>query len=84
MPERETREAEVRSSGCDLFLAAGSSLVVYPAAQMPVVAKRGGARLVIINLTETPHDHYADVVIAEKTGEALSRIVTRAREKLPS
>jgi len=82
MPERETRESEVRSSACDLFLAAGSSLVVYPAAQMPVIAKRGGARLVILNLTETPHDHHADVVIAEKTGETLSRIVALAKEKL--
>jgi NAD-dependent deacetylase len=81
MPERETGEAEVRSAGCDLFLAAGSSLVVYPAAQMPVIAKRSGARLVIMNLTGTPHDHYADCVIAEKTGETLARIVARVKEK---
>ncbi len=82
MPERETREAENRSSNCDLFLAAGSSLVVYPAAQMPVTAKRNGARLVILNLTPTPHDHYADIVISEKTGETLSQIVARAKAKL--
>jgi NAD-dependent deacetylase len=84
MPERETQEAGERSSGCDLFLAAGSSLVVYPAAQMPLLAKQGGARLVILNLTETPHDHHADVVINEKTGEAMSRIVARAKEKMNS
>jgi NAD-dependent deacetylase len=82
MPERETREAEERSAGCDLFLAAGSSLVVYPAAQMPLLAKRGGARLVIINLTETPHDSYADIIINEKTGETMSKVVARAKEKL--
>ena len=82
MPERETREAEHRSSGCDLFLSAGSSLVVYPAAQMPLIAKRSGARLVIMNLTPTPHDHYADITIAEKTGETLSQIVARVREKM--
>jgi NAD-dependent deacetylase len=81
MPERETREAESRSSMCDLFLAAGSSLVVYPAAQMPVVAKQNGAKLVIMNFTETPHDRYADVLIAEKTGETLSKIVKRVKEK---
>jgi NAD-dependent deacetylase len=80
MPERETREAELRSSQCDLFLAAGSSLVVYPAAQMPVVAKQNGAKLVIMNFTETPHDHYADVLIAEKTGETLSKIVARVKD----
>ncbi len=82
MPQRETRESEERSSSCDMLLAAGSSLVVYPAAQMPVIAKRSGARLVIINLTPTPHDHHADIVINEKTGETLSRIVARVREKL--
>jgi NAD-dependent deacetylase len=82
MPERETREAEIRSSGCDLFLAAGSSLVVYPAAQMPVVAKQNGAKLVIMNFTPTPHDGYADVLIAEKTGETLSKIVARVKEKI--
>jgi NAD-dependent deacetylase len=82
MPQRETHEAENRSASCDLFLAAGSSLVVYPAAQMPVTAKRNGARLVILNLTPTPHDHHADVVISEKTGETLSQIVTRAKARL--
>jgi NAD-dependent deacetylase len=81
MPERETREAEARSAGCDVFLAAGSSLVVYPAAQMPVIAKTNGAKLVIMNLTETPHDHYADVVIREKTGETLAKIVAKVKEK---
>ncbi len=82
MPERETRESERRSAGCDLFLAAGSSLVVYPAAQMPVIAKNSGARLVIFNLTPTPHDHHADVVIKEKTGEALSKVVTQVKAKM--
>jgi len=82
MPQQETREAERRSSDCDLFLAAGSSMVVHPAAQMPVIAKNSGARLVIFNLTPTPHDHSADVVINEKTGEALSQIVAQAKAKL--
>src|SRR4030065_2811455 len=45
MPVRETQEAGERSAACDLFLTAGSSLVVYSAAQMPLLAKRGGARL---------------------------------------
>lgn len=83
MPERETREAEERSSGCDLFIAAGSSLVVYPAAQMPQIAKQSGAKLIIMNLDKTPLDHYADAVIAEKTGETLNKIVKRVKEKQP-
>jgi len=82
MPERETREAEMRSATCDLFLVAGSSLVVYPAAQMPLIAKENGAKLVIINLTPTPHDHYADIVINEKTGQVLSQIVEQVKAKL--
>ena len=82
MPERETSESQKRAAGCDLFLVAGSSLVVYPAAQMPVVAKDNGAKLVIINLTSTPHDHYADIIINEKTGETLSRIVELVKAKL--
>ena len=82
MPERETREAEIRSAACDLFLVAGSSLVVYPAAQMPIVAKRSGAKLVIVNLTPTPHDDYADIVIHEKTGAVLSQIVEQVKAKL--
>jgi NAD-dependent deacetylase len=82
MPERETRESEARSAACDLFLAAGSTLVVYPAAQMPLIAKRGGARLVILNIGETPHDHHADIVIGEKTGETLTKIIARVKEKL--
>jgi NAD-dependent deacetylase len=82
MPERETRESEHRSANCDLFLAAGSSLVVYPAAQMPVIAKNNGARLVIFNLAPTPHDQRADIVIHEKTGETFSKVVSQVRARM--
>lgn len=82
MPERETSEAQKRAAACDLFLVAGSSLVVYPAAHMPVIAKESGARLVIINLMPTPHDRYADVVINEKIGETLSQTIDRVKAKL--
>ena len=63
MPERETQEAYHRSSTCDLFIVVGSSLVVQPAASMPLVAKRNGARLAIINRDPTPYDGIADVVV---------------------
>ena len=82
MPQKETREAETRSAACDLFLVAGSSLVVYPAAQMPLIARSSGAKLVIINLQATPHDQYADVVINEKIGPALSQIVEQVKARL--
>jgi NAD-dependent deacetylase len=81
MPEKETMEAERRSAGCDVFLVAGSSLVVVPAAQMPLTAKANGAKLIIINLMETPHDHYADVVINEKLGDTLSLLVDMVKAK---
>jgi NAD-dependent deacetylase len=82
MPERETHQAEAKAAACDLFLVAGSSLVVYPAAQMPLIAKENGARLIIINLTPTPHDHYADIVINKKTGPVLSQIIEQVKAKL--
>ena len=75
-------EAAFVTSTADIFVVVGTALVVYPAAQMPVIAKRSGAKLIIFNLTPTPHDHHADIVVNEKTGETLSRIVTRVKEKL--
>jgi NAD-dependent deacetylase len=83
MPVRETLEAEQRAKDSDLFIVVGSSLVVYPAAMMPLHAKRAGARLVIVNLSETPHDPLADVRIAEKAGPVMDRIVTLVRSRLP-
>ena len=82
MPAQETQQAESRAAACDLFLAVGSSLAVYPAAQMPLIAKDNGAKLIIINLTPTPHDRYADIVINEKTGETLSQIVAQVKARL--
>ncbi len=83
MPEKETKEAMDRSAACDLFLVCGSSLVVYPAAQMPLIAHEHGANLVIINLMETPHDDYADVVINAKIGETLPKVIelVKARQR---
>ena len=58
----------------DLFFAIGSSLVVHPAAGLPPLAKRNGARLVIINRTPTDQDGLADVVLDESIGNALTAI----------
>jgi NAD-dependent deacetylase len=54
---------------CDLMLVFGSSLVVYPAAELPMIAVENGARLVIVNLEPTCYDHMADVMIQGKLGE---------------
>jgi len=80
MPEWETREAERCSRGCDLFIAVGSSLVVYPAAQMPAYAAGAGARLIVVNMTPTYIDEHADVVIRQKAGVALAEILKRVEQ----
>ncbi|MFV0280945.1 MAG: SIR2 family NAD-dependent protein deacylase [Rhodoblastus sp.] len=72
MPENEMRRAHEEASTCDLFLAAGSSLVVYPAAGLPVLAKRNGAFLVIVNRDETPLDSAADLVLRGDIGTILA------------
>lgn len=82
MPERETAEAERRSAQCDLFVVVGSSLVVYPAASMPLIATRGGAKLVIVNSEPTAQDMFADAVLRGKAGELLPEIVRRVKEGL--
>jgi NAD-dependent deacetylase len=82
MPERETQEAYHRSSLCDLFIVVGSSLVVQPAASMPLVAKRNGARLVIINRDPTHYDEMADVVIHGQAGSAMATILEHVKKEL--
>jgi NAD-dependent deacetylase len=77
MPEREMARAEKAALDCDLFLVLGSSLVVYPAAGFPLLAKRNGARLVIVNREPTDQDEAADLVINGEIGPALSAAVGR-------
>jgi NAD-dependent deacetylase len=82
MPVKETQEAYERSSACDLFIVIGSSLVVQPAASMPVTAKRNGARLVIINRDPTPCDHMADVVLHDQAGATMTALLKCVKEIL--
>jgi NAD-dependent deacetylase len=82
MPERETQEAYHRSSLCDLFMVIGSSLVVHPAASMPLVAKQNGARLIIINRDPTPYDGTADRVIHGQAGPTMNAILKELKQGL--
>jgi NAD-dependent deacetylase len=75
MPEREMQRAEQLTLDCDLFLAVGSSLVVWPAAGFPLLAKRNAARLVIINREPTEFDEIADLVIRQDIGTVLSPFI---------
>jgi len=67
--------AEKAARGCDLFLALGTTLTVYPVAALPGLALEGGARLVIANAEATPYDPQADAVLRGNLGEVLPGIV---------
>lgn len=75
MPEAQMRRATELAAHCDLFLAIGSSLVVWPAAGFPMLAKKSGARLAIINNEPTEQDEFADLVIRHDIGETLGPFV---------
>ncbi|WP_255468600.1 Sir2 family NAD-dependent protein deacetylase [Reyranella sp. CPCC 100927] len=75
MPEIEMERAREETMACDLFVVLGSSLVVYPAAAFPMMAKRNGARLVILNRDPTDQDDAADLVIHDEIGPTMSRAV---------
>ena len=75
MPEDEMERAREVALEADLCITIGSSLVVYPAAGFPIMAKRNGARYVILNRDPTDQDPIADLVINAEIGPTLSRAV---------
>lgn len=75
MPLDEMQKAETATLACDLFIAIGSSLVVYPAAGFPRMAKENGAGLVIINGEPTDQDGWCDLVVHEQIGVTLAQVV---------
>lgn len=75
MPLDEMQRAEGATLESDLFVAIGSSLVVYPAAGFPVMAKRRGAKLVILNREPTELDSLADLVMNVDAGDTLEKLV---------
>jgi NAD-dependent deacetylase len=75
MPEGAMRRAEAATRAADLFLSIGSSLVVWPAAGFPALAKRNGARLVILNREPTDFDEFADLVVREDIGDVLENFL---------
>jgi NAD-dependent deacetylase len=80
LPVKDRQESYKHSQMCELFIVVGSSLVVYPAADMPAVALEAGAKLVIINQGETPFDEHAHLRFDEKIGEVLPPVVKRLKE----
>jgi NAD-dependent deacetylase len=75
MPVEAMRRAEAVARQCDLFIVFGSSLLVYPAAALPMVAKANGAALAIVNREPTDMDGRADLVIHAEIGAVLQEIV---------
>jgi len=75
LPAEVLAEAFDLSMSTDLVLALGSSLVVEPAASIPLQARNNGARLIIINNTDTPLDGLADVVVHQSIGATLSQVL---------
>jgi len=78
LPEDALRTAVAVARATDLMLVVGTSLVVNPAARLPVIAKQAGARLVILNLSETPLDDEADIRVTTGAGPALAYIADQA------
>jgi NAD-dependent deacetylase len=75
MPEAAMRRARAEAQAADLFIVLGSSLVVYPAAGLPVLAVQNGAKLAIINREPTPMDEIADILVRRPIGEAFGDAV---------
>ena len=76
MPEAEMARAEAASLACDLMLVMGSSLGVYPAAGFPLLAKRNGAKLAILNRETKPtQDPYADLVMHAEIGPTMRAVI---------
>jgi NAD-dependent deacetylase len=75
MPEVPMARSEAAAMACDLFLVLGSSLVVFPAAALPLRARSNGARLAIVNREPTDMDAFADLVLHDEIGPALEAVV---------
>jgi NAD-dependent deacetylase len=77
MPEAEMERAKDEAASCDLFLVLGSSLVVYPAAILPLVAHRRGARLAIVNREGTEQDNFFHLVLNAEIGPTMTAALAR-------
>ena len=77
MPKIEMQRAQLESLKADLFIVVGSSLVVFPAASLPLVAKENGAKLVIINQEKTDFDDLADLVINDSISKTFNEALNQ-------
>lgn len=82
LPIDVLREAEHRSRNCEICIVLGSSLVVYPAASLPMYALKSKAKLIIINIGSTSMDNMATVHIEGKSGEVMPKIIDKVKKKI--
>ena len=82
LPADVMSAASDHAKTCDLLIVIGSSLVVYPAAYLPAYASEAGAKLVIINMTGTSYDVVSDVVMYNRAGDVMKKIVERVKERI--
>lgn len=75
MPEQVMMRSFELANSCDLFITLGSSLVVQPANLLPLQAKKAGAKLILVNMSNTPYDEIMDVIITGKAGESMSAML---------
>jgi NAD-dependent deacetylase len=80
LPEDELKNAEFSAKNSDVFFSIGTSAEVYPAAMLPLIAKRSGAYVVEINTKPTVMSYELDEVITGKSGEILSSLVLKIKE----
>jgi NAD-dependent deacetylase len=80
LPEEVLMDSFNHAASCDLFLIIGSSLVVQPAATLPLHAKQAGARLILVNLSDTPYDSLIDIIVKGKATQAMRSIMTEFRK----
>jgi len=82
LPVDTLEQATMHAVSCNLLIVIGSSLVVYPAASIPMYARETGAKLVIINRTPTQFDTEADVVIHHSAGEVMEKVLQEVKRQL--
>ena len=81
-PVRVLLEAVAEADVCDVMLVAGSSLLIAPACELPMTARKSGAEIIVVNFQSTPIDGAASVVIHEDVAELLPRIVEAVAERI--
>jgi NAD-dependent deacetylase len=80
LPEKDFHESHEHSEIADVYLLIGSSLVVSPAADLPVLAHKNNAKMILLNRGETPLDYLMDIKIENDIAEVMPKIIAKVKE----